>query len=177
MWIRKCSYLRPSFPVSNFIFVFQMNYHFSAPWHDHFQSPSVGSNNFLYGFYFNISLRNRPVKKRREKVKMTFEGELCISTYPFSLYKNSSLNEQSFHWWDIKYADCLNCRALRPPPKGVPRVWYWTESDGDVQVMAIWRLWITPSLPLFAGILWLGIIVPIVASSIHQADLFANCSY
>ena len=38
-------------------------------------------------------------------------------------------------------------------------------------------VWTTPSLPLFPGPLWLGIVVPVKASSLGQIDPFKNYLY
>ena len=45
-------------------------------------------------------------------------------------------------------------------------------SDGEAQVLELWGMWITPSLALLPGPLWLRVVVPVRVPSMDQIELF-----
>ena len=40
--------------------------------------------------------------------------------------------------WGLEYADCIPCRVVRHPPKGVPKLWDQNASDDEAPVFDIW---------------------------------------
>ena len=52
--------------------------------------------------------------------------------------------------------------------------WHSAKSDGEVQVLEIWWVWSTLSLPILRVRADLGEVVPVEAPSIDQLDLLEN---
>ena len=46
------------------------------------------------------------------------------------------------------------------------------QSDGQAPVLELWRMWSTPSLPLFSGPLWPGVVALVCVLSMDQIELF-----
>ena len=62
------------------------------------------------------------------------------------------------------------------PKMGVPWVWHLTAFD-NAPVLEIWRMWSTPSLPLFLDSLWSRVVVTVRFPLKDQIDLFKNYLY
>ena len=71
----------------------------------------------------------------------------------------------------VEFADCISAEVLAPALNECPG--YDTESfDGEAQVLELWGIWDTPSMPLFPSQLWTRVVIPVRVQSMDQIELF-----
>ena len=82
------------------------------------------------------------------------------------LHTTKKLNHPGLFVLSAGAVEYTDCRGLRTPPNKYPG--YGTkQSDGEISVMlGLWGMRSTPSLPLFLGPLWSGVVAPDRALSV-----------
>ena len=128
---------------------------------------------------FNWGMFNDMKGNYVEKININSCTEVCLisRTHQTSLWHKVILrvsgNSEAFN-----YIMC--CGVLSVHLKTQPcfvLVWHKISSEGEAQALEIWRVYSTLLLPLLPFPLWLGVVVPVRASSMGQINPFKHLSF